>query len=98
MIRRLLISAVLSVNLVIAGDIGGYAGGFLRLGTTARSMALGGGLTAEIDPGWAAFHNPAALVFLDKRHLSMFHHFLFRVNFSKLVAASSPVISLMSLL
>ncbi len=76
MIRRLLISAVLSVNLVIAGDIGGYAGGYLRLGTTARSMALGGGLTAEIDPGWAAFHNPAALVFLDKRHLSMFHHFL----------------------
>ena len=65
MIRRLLISVVLSVNLVIAGDIGGYAGGYLRLGTTARSMALGGGLTAEIDPGWAAFHNPAALVFLD---------------------------------
>lgn len=76
MIHRLITAGFLSLSLAMAGDIGGYAGGFLRLGTTARSTALGGGLTATVDPGWAAFHNPAALVFLENRHVSMFHHFL----------------------
>ncbi|MFQ6608179.1 MAG: hypothetical protein ACE5EE_06530 [Fidelibacterota bacterium] len=76
MIRRLIATILFCLTFAFAGDIGGYAGGFLRLGTTARSMALGGGLTASLDPGWAAFHNPASLVFLEKRHVSMFHHFL----------------------
>ena len=59
-----------------AGDIGGYAGSFLRIGTTARSMAVGGGLTGTVDNGFAAYHNPATLAFLEKRRISVFHHIL----------------------
>jgi len=74
--KRLLPFIFLTVSLVSAGDIGGYAGSFLRIGTTARSMAVGGGLTGAIDNGFAAYHNPATLAFLEKRRISMFHHFL----------------------
>lgn len=76
MIRRSLVAVVFAGSIVMAGDVGGQAGGFLRLGSTARSIALGGGLTGVVDDGFAAYHNPAGLALLEKRHVSVFHHFL----------------------
>ncbi|MEE9168009.1 MAG: hypothetical protein V3U24_11195 [Candidatus Neomarinimicrobiota bacterium] len=73
--RRSIIPVVFT-TVISAADMGGYAGAFLRVGTTARSMALGGGLTAAVDNGFSAYHNPAAVAFLEKRRISVFHHFL----------------------
>jgi len=64
-----------SLNLFGKG-IAGYSGSFLRLGTTAYSMATGGGFTAVIDPGFPGFHNPAALGFLKNRSGSVLNHLL----------------------
>ena len=76
MIRRYLLMSLFLSSVLLAGDIGGYAGSFLRVGTTARSLAMGGGLTADLDNGFPAYYNPAAIAFLPKRHVSVFHHFL----------------------
>ena len=67
---------ILLFQTVSAEGIAGYAGSFLRFGTTAYSMAMGGGFTAAIDPGFPGYHNPAAVAFLDKRSGSVLHHFL----------------------
>ncbi|MEE8437033.1 MAG: PorV/PorQ family protein [Candidatus Neomarinimicrobiota bacterium] len=58
------------------GGSEGYAGSFLRMGASARSMGMGSGFTAEIDHGFPAYHNPASLVFLKKREIGFSHHFL----------------------
>ena len=52
-----------------AQDWGGQSGGFLRMGVTARSIAMGGGFTAELDQSFATFHNPAWAAFLIHRQL-----------------------------
>ena len=46
----------------------GRPGGFLRMGLTARSIAMGGGFTAELDQSFPTFHNPAWSAFLTQRH------------------------------
>ena len=76
--RRLtiIIFILLTLQTISAKGIGGYAGSFLRFGTTAYSMAMGGGFTAAIDPGFPGYHNPAAIAFMDKRSGSVLHHFL----------------------
>jgi len=60
--------------LSIAADYAGYSGSFLRMGTSARSLAMGSGFTAEIDQGFSAYHNPASVAFLNKRQLAFSHH------------------------
>jgi len=61
---------ILSIfSLVFAQDWGGQSGGFLRMGMTARSMAMGGGFTAELDQSFTTFHNPAWAAFLVNRQL-----------------------------
>ena len=52
-----------------AQDWGGQSGGFLRMGVTARSIAMGGGFTAELDRSFSTFHNPAWAAFLINRQL-----------------------------
>ena len=52
-----------------AQDWGGQSGGFLRMGITARSIAMGGGFTAEMDQSFSTFHNPAWAAFLIDRQL-----------------------------
>ena len=52
-----------------AQDWGGQSGGFLRMGITARSIAMGGGFTAELDRSFSTFHNPAWAAFLIDRQL-----------------------------
>jgi hypothetical protein len=75
-IKQTIISGIIFISLLNAGDQGGYAGGFLRMGSSARAMAMGGGFTAEIDAGFTAYYNPASMVFAKKRQLGFSHHFL----------------------
>ena len=62
---------IILVLLSFAGakDWGGQSGGFLRMGITARSIAMGGGFTAELDRSFSTFHNPAWAAFLIHRQL-----------------------------
>jgi len=65
--------------LVTAGsaqDYAGYAGSFLRIGSSARSVAMGSAFTAKLDRGFTAYHNPAGVVFLDRKQFTVLHHFL----------------------
>jgi hypothetical protein len=59
-----------------AADYAGYSGSFLRMGTSARSMAMGSGFTAELDRGFTAYHNPASVAYLEKRQASFSNHSL----------------------
>jgi len=65
---------IIITSLSFAADYAGYSGTFLRMGTSARSLAMGSGFTAEIDQGFSAYHNPASIAFLNKRQLAFSHH------------------------
>ena len=67
---------IIITSLSFAADYAGYSGTFLRMGTSARSLAMGSGFTAEIDQGFSAYHNPASVAFLNKRQLAFSHHAL----------------------
>ena len=67
---------IIITSLSFAADYAGYSGTFLRMGTSARSLAMGSGFTAEIDQGFAAYHNPASVAFLDKRQIAFSYHAL----------------------
>ena len=72
-----LFSGILGIlNFSFASDYASYAGGFLRMGTTARSIAMGSGFTAELDQGFSAFHNPAGISFTENRNASVTNHSL----------------------
>ena len=73
--RKYLIIIITS-SFSIAADYAGYSGSFLRMGTSARSLAMGSGFTAEIDQGFTAYHNPAGVAFLNKRKLGFSYHAL----------------------
>ena len=75
-INQYIISVSSAFCLLNAGDKASFAGGFLRMGASARAMAMGSGFTAEIDAGFAAYHNPGSMVFTNKRQLGFSHHFL----------------------
>ena len=65
---------IIITSLSFAADYAGYSGTFLRMGTSARSLAMGSGFTAEIDQGFSAYHNPASVAFLNKRQLAFSYH------------------------
>ena len=71
-----IIILLIGTSFLSARNYASYAGGFLRMGSSARAMAMGSGFSAEIDPGFAAYHNPASMVYLSKRQLGFSHHFL----------------------
>ncbi len=75
-INQYIIFVLSTFSLLNAGDKASFAGGFLRMGASARAMAMGSGFTAEIDAGFAAYHNPGSMVFTNKRQLGFSHHFL----------------------
>jgi len=75
-INQYIISVLSVFSLLNAGDKASFAGGFLRMGASARAMAMGSGFTAEIDAGFSAYHNPGSIVFTNKRQLGFSHHFL----------------------
>jgi len=67
---------IIIISSSIAADYASYSGAFLRMGTSARSLAMGSGFTAEIDQGFAAYHNPASVGFLNKRQIAFSYHAL----------------------
>ena len=67
---------IITSSLSIAADYAGYSGSFLRMGTSARSLAMGSGFTAEIDQGFSAYHNPASVAFLNKKQIGFSYHAL----------------------
>jgi hypothetical protein len=50
---------------------GGYAGSFLRMGLGARGMAMGGGSVSLPQGACTSYYNPAGLVYLDKRWITL---------------------------
>ena len=94
-INQYIISVLSAFALLNAGDKASFAGGFLRMGASARAMAMGSGFTAEIDAGFSAYHNPGSMVFTNKRQLGFSHHFLplsrrfMAANFSTLIPPSA---------
>lgn len=75
-IYKYIIFILTAAALLNAGDKASFAGGFLRMGASARAMAMGSGFTAEIDAGFSAYHNPGSMVFTNNRQLGFSHHFL----------------------
>ena len=75
-IYKYIIFILATAALLNAGDKASFAGGFLRMGASARAMAMGSGFTAEIDAGFSAYHNPGSMVFTNNRQLGFSHHFL----------------------
>ena len=73
---KIYIIYLILLSFVFAQDYASFAGSFLRMGSSARSMGMGSAFTAEIDEGFAAYHNPASMVFLEKRQVGFNHHFL----------------------
>ena len=67
------ILVLINLTLLEGQNYASFAGGFLRMGSSARSMAMGSGFTAEIDAGFAAYHNPASMVFLKKSFTILIH-------------------------
>ena len=55
-------------GLIYSQNWAGQSGSFLRMGLTARSLAMGGGFTAELDQNFPVFHNPAWSSFLQRRY------------------------------
>ena len=71
-----IIYLILALTFINGQSYASFAGSFLRMGSSARSMAMGSAFTAEIDPGFAAYHNPASMVFLERTQLGFSHHLL----------------------
>ena len=67
---------IITISFGISADYASYSGSFLRMGTSARSLAMGSGFTAEIDQGFTSYHNPAGVAFLNKRQLGFSYHAL----------------------
>lgn len=53
----------------ISAQDGGDSGAFLRLGTGARALGMGGAFTGVADDGGAVYWNPAGMGFDQRRHL-----------------------------
>lgn len=90
--KRLFSIFLFSVLIMHAADYAGYSGAFLRMGTSARAMAMGSGFTAELDRGFTAYHNPASVAFLEKRQASFSYQSLAldRTFMASSVAAHLP--------
>lgn len=74
--KRIISILIVCLLPLTAADYAGYSGAFLRMGTSARSMAMGSGFSAEIDRGFSAYYNPASVAFLEKRQASFTYHSL----------------------
>ena len=74
--KRYILLFIVLVPSIYGSDYASYSGAFLRMGTSARSLSMGSGFTAEIDQGFAAYHNPATLAFIDKKQVGFSYHSL----------------------
>ena len=69
--RNYLTTFILLFSVLFGEDYAGLSGSFLRVGMTARSIAMGGAFTAEKDYGFATFNNPAWAAFLTNRQVGL---------------------------
>ena len=69
--KKSLIIISLLISGIFAEDYAGLSGSFMRLGITARSIAMGGAFTAEKDHGFSTFYNPAWASFLIDRQVGL---------------------------
>jgi len=78
MMRRIITTTIFAILISssVAQKRGSFAGGFLRMGTSARAVAMGSAFTAEIDKGFAAYYNPASIVHLKNSQAGFSNHFL----------------------
>ncbi len=59
-----------------AGENGGYAGAYLRMGLGARSVSLGNAGVADRSSGYAFYYNPALSALLEDKVVSLSYRFL----------------------
>ena len=85
-IMKVHILFLLLISLINAQDWAGFSGGFLRMGMTSRSHAMGGGFTADIDHGFTVFNNPAWAAFLIEREVGFTYS---NMTLDRRVAATS---------
>lgn len=69
----LILFTVLSLQ---AGQNGGYAGSFLRIGLGARATALGNATIADTPNGYSMYYNPATVGFLDSKTVALSYSFM----------------------
>ena len=69
--RKYIAIFILLFSVSSGEDYAGLSGSFLRVGMTARSIAMGGAFTAEKDHGFATFNNPAWAAFLTNRQVGL---------------------------
>jgi hypothetical protein len=74
------------ISTLFAQDWAGHSGGFLRMGMTSRSTAMGGGLTADLDHSFAVFHNPAWAAFLVNQQVGFSYT---KLSFDRRLSATS---------
>ncbi|MBN2105064.1 hypothetical protein JW835_13565 [bacterium] len=75
--KKILVSLIVLFTIQgMATDIGrgGMAGSFLRMGIGARMLGMGGGSAALTDDGHTLYYNPAGLVFLQDRWITLALH------------------------
>lgn len=72
-------------------DAGTAGGQFLKMGTDARSMSMGGAVRAHLEDASAAHWNPAGLAGLRHRHATLTHAALYQGVFSDFIAYAQPV-------
>ncbi|MDP6789863.1 MAG: PorV/PorQ family protein [Candidatus Marinimicrobia bacterium] len=66
----------LIAGMLHSADFAGYSGSFLRMGTTARAIAMGSAFTAELDKGFSSYYNPAGTAFVESRQANFAHQSL----------------------
>ncbi|HID39923.1 MAG TPA: hypothetical protein EYP36_10485 [Calditrichaeota bacterium] len=64
------------VSSSFAGENGGYAGSFLRMGLGAPSIAQGNATIAALPHAYSFYYNPASMAFLDRKVASLSYSFL----------------------
>ena len=69
--KKYLIHIIFIFSFLLSQDYAGLSGSFLRIGITARSIAMGGAFTAEKDHGFSTFYNPAWAAFLVERQVGL---------------------------
>lgn len=63
-------------HFLIAGDNGGFAGSFLRMGVGARSNALGNAGVADRPNGYSFYYNPSATALFEGKIVSLSYSFM----------------------
>ena len=88
---RIVCLIIVTITPLFSQEWAGRPGGFLRMGLTARSIAMGGGFTAELDQSFPTFHNPAWSAFLTQRHFGTSYS---NLTLDRRLAASSIALPL----